>query len=172
VYDPRTGKLRLLRYDRSGNGKVDTYSYMDGARTIRMEIDRDGDGKIDQWQYYDQNERIEKLGFSLRHDGIEDAWAYLDPDGSIMRVESSPRRDSRMSRIEHYDHTQLTSAEEDTDGDGHVDKWETYTNGRLATVAFDTAHSGIPDRRILYDAGLGSRVEVSRDGSWVASKPR
>src|SRR6187549_19117 len=40
VYDKATGKLQLLKYDANGNGKVDTWSYMDGTRVVRIEIDQ------------------------------------------------------------------------------------------------------------------------------------
>ena len=48
-YDKVTGKLSLLKYDSDGNGKVDTWSYMDGPRVVRIEIDKNEDGKIDYW---------------------------------------------------------------------------------------------------------------------------
>src|SRR4051794_12982862 len=51
-YDRQTGKLRLLKYDSKGDGKIDTWSYMDGQRIVRIEIDTDGDGKPDRWEYY------------------------------------------------------------------------------------------------------------------------
>ena len=35
------------------NGKVDTVSYMDGARVFRIGIDKDEDGKIERWESYD-----------------------------------------------------------------------------------------------------------------------
>ena len=74
VYDRKTGKLQLLKYDANGDGKVDTWSYMDGARVVRIEIGRDADGKIDRWEYYDVNQKLEKVGFSRANDGTEDAW--------------------------------------------------------------------------------------------------
>src|SRR6476469_4456453 len=46
-YDQATGKLKLLKYDSNGNGVVDTWSYMDGPRVVRIEIDTDEDGRID-----------------------------------------------------------------------------------------------------------------------------
>ena len=49
VYDQQTGKLKLLKYDANNDGKVDTWSYMDGARIVRIEIDKDGDDTIDRW---------------------------------------------------------------------------------------------------------------------------
>ena len=44
----------------------------------------------------------------------------------------------------------MVRAEEDSDADGKTDKWETYVNGTLATVSFDTHHRGRPDRRLVY----------------------
>ena len=65
-YDQTTGKLKLLKYDSNSDGKVDTWSYMDGARIVRIEIDQNEDGKIDRWEYYDENRKLEKIGFSRR----------------------------------------------------------------------------------------------------------
>src|SRR5947199_2393255 len=87
-YD-KSGKLQLLKYDANGDGKVDTWSYMDGARVVRIEIDKDEDGKIDRWEYYGADQRLEKVGTSRTNDGKEDAWSYAGPDGSIARIEGS-----------------------------------------------------------------------------------
>lgn len=170
-YDQQTGKLRLLKYDSNGNGKVDTWSYMDGARVVRIEIDEDEDGKIDRWEYYGPDQKVEKVGFSRAKDGKEDAWSYLAPDGSIDRVEISTKRDGKISRIEHYQHNALASAEEDSDGDGKVDKWETYDGARLASVAFDTQHRGTPDRRLIYavDGTVRLEVDAKGDGHFAAA---
>jgi hypothetical protein len=169
-YDKATGKLKLLKYDSKGDGKVDTWSYMDGARVLRIEIDKDGDGKIDRWEYYDANQQIEKVGFSRARDGKEDAWSYTGPDGAIARIEVSTRRDGKVNRIEHYHEDRLVSAEEDTDGDGKIDKWETYDGDHLASVAFDTLRRGTPDRRLIYGARGTARMEVDAkgDGHFVA----
>ena len=167
TYDDKTGKLTLLQYDSNGNGKVDTWSYMDGARVVRIETDEDEDGRIDRWEYYDANQKIERVGFSRLGDGKEDAWSFSGPDGSIARIEVSAKRDGRISRIEHYDKGKMTSAEEDTDGDGKMDKWETYDGARLAMVAYDTRHRGRPDRRLVYAAGGGVRVEADAKGDGV-----
>src|SRR6266853_4246484 len=88
VYD-KTGKLQLLKYDANGDGKVDTWSYMDGARVVRIEIDKDEDGKIDRWEYYDANQKLEKIGGSRSQDGKEDAWSYPGADGAVDRIDVS-----------------------------------------------------------------------------------
>src|SRR5215208_1389815 len=101
-YDANTGKLRLLKYDANANGKVDTWSYMDGAKVTRIEIDTDEDGKIDRWEHYGADQKLEKVGFSRAADGKEDAWSFSGADGSIVRIDVSTRRDGKVSRVEHY----------------------------------------------------------------------
>ncbi len=134
-YDQKTGRLKLLKYDSNGDGVIDTWSYMDGNRVVRIEIDQDQDGKIDRREYYDAAEQLEK-------------------------VELSSRRDGKVTRVEHYMHGRLVSAEEDADGDGAIDKWEIYDGERLASVAFDTNHSGKPNRRLIYGADGSARVDA------------
>jgi hypothetical protein len=169
-YNPKDGKLELLKYDANGDGQIDTWSYMDGPRVLRIEIDTDGDGKIDRWEYYGADQKLEKVGFSRKNDGTEDAWSYLRPDGSIERVEMSTRPDRKASRIEYYEHNVVVRTEEDSDGDGKMDKWETFDDGHLASVAFDTQHRGTPDRRLTYGPNGTARVEVDLkgDGHFVA----
>jgi hypothetical protein len=164
VYDPKTGKLQLLKYDSNGNGAIDTWSYMDGARAVRIDIDSDEDGKIDRWEYYGPNQQIEKIGFSRAKDGKEDAWSFPGAAGSIERVEISTRRDGKISRVEHFQADRVVAAEEDGDEDGRIDKWETYEGDRLASVAFDTSHRGTADRRLIYGADGTARLEVDLTG--------
>jgi hypothetical protein len=90
--------------------------------------------------------------------GKEDAWSYAGADGSVVKLELAGK-DGGIARTEHYEHDQLVSAEEDTDGDGRIDKWETYAAGRLQAVSFDTRHRGTPERRIVYAADGSARVE-------------
>lgn len=164
VYDPSSGKLQLVKVDSDGDGRFDMWRYMDGPRLTRVEVDRNEDGKIDRWDYYGPDQKLEKRGFSLQADGIEDAWVWAGADGVTTRVESSLRRDGKISRIEYFDKGALVRAEEDTDGDGRIDKWETYDGARLAMVAFDTTHRGVPDRRLVYGADASARMEIDRSG--------
>ena len=172
VHDPDTGRLRQLKYDSDGNGKVDTVSQMDGTRVLRIEIDKDEDGKIERWEYYDAARKLERIGMSRANDGVEDAWSYTGPDGNVSRVDISTRRDGSISRTEFYQAQLPTSAEEDTDGDGAVDKWESYEAGRLASVAFDAMQRGRPGRRLTYSPDGSVRIEVDPQGTgrWSSEK--
>jgi hypothetical protein len=172
VYDPDTGRLQLLRYDSDGNGRVDTVSHMDGTRVLWIEIDKDEDGRVDRWEYYDAAGKLERVGLSRANDGVEDAWSYMGPDGKVSRVSISTGRNGSISRTEFYQADLPTNAEEDTDGDGVIDKWESYEAGRLASVAFDSMHRGKPGRRLTYSADGSVRIEVDPHGTgrWSSEK--
>ena len=176
TYDKSTGKLTQLTYDRNKNGVVDTWTDMDGSRPLRSRIDLNEDGKIDRWEYYDGAGKLVKVGFSRANNGKPDAWAYSGPDGRIDRVEISSAYDEhKIDRWEHYDASRaaangeptgaLARAEEDTNGDGRPDKWETYENGALKTVSFDENGDGKPDRRMTYVNGALVLIESDPDGS-------
>lgn len=178
TYDSTTGKLIQLTYDRNKDGRIDTWIDMDGTRPLRARIDLNGDGKIDRWEYYDANGKLAKVGFSRANTGKPDAWAYAGPDGKIARIEISSTGDEhKIDRWEYYDASDaaangdaagpLVRAEEDTDGDGKVDKWETYVDGQLATVAFDENHDGHPDRRLTYSNGRLVLIETAPDSAGV-----
>lgn len=175
TYDKKTGKLTQLTYDRNHNGIIDTWTDMDGTRPVMSRIDLNEDGKIDRWEYYDDKGALYKVGFSRKDDGKPDAWAYAGPDGKVTRVEISSMGDEKkIDRWEHYDASQaspngdatgaLVSAEEDTNGDGKPDKWETYENGAIKTVAFDERGVGYPTRRLTYSGGNLVLIESEPDG--------
>ena len=188
-YDRQTGKLTQITYDSNKNGKIDTWSYMDGARVFRIEIDKNEDGKIDRWEYYTPDQKLEKVGYSRANSGKPDAWAYQGPDGKIAKIElaavgsvgaelARPEKAAGsvgaqlarpekppIVRTEFYENGVLARAEEDTNADAKIDKWETYRDGSLAIVAFDTTGRGTPDRRLVYGPGGSVKVEVDPDGT-------
>jgi hypothetical protein len=138
---------------------------MDGTRVLKVEIDANEDGKLDRWEYYDAEENLQKIGMSRLDDGVEDAWLFATPDGTVSRVEASIRRNGTTDRTEYYVNGALVRAEEDGDGDGKIDKWETYDAGRLAAIAFDSTRRGTPDRRLTYAADGSATLEVDPAGT-------
>ena len=170
IYNKKTGKLEVIKYDSDGDSKFDTVSYMDGPHIVRIEIDKDQDGKVDRWEYYGPGQKLEKVGVSRANDGIEDAWSFFDAAGVVVRIEVSTKRDGKPNRIEYYSGNALNRVEEDTDADGRIDKWETYEGQRLTSVAFDMRHRGVPDRRLIYASDGSARMEVDEtgDGRFVA----
>ena len=155
-YDKTTGRLSRLEYDANGNGKPDTWAFMDGARLSRLEGDENEDGRVDRWEYYPGTQ--------------QPAGGRPVPE----RIERSTRMDGRVSRREFFEGGALTRIEEDTDGDGANDKWETYAGGVLAVMALDTQHRGKADRKLIYRPdGTLDRIEVdpTGTGNFQALKP-
>lgn len=154
TYDKATGKLKELTYDANHNGKIDTWTEMDGARPLRSRIDRDENGQIDRWEYYDESGALTKVGYSRRQANVPDAWAFSGPDGQIARVDSSSTADENsIDRREFYADGMIVRSEADTNRDGRMDHWETYEAGALKTVTMDENGDGRPDRRLTYGAG-------------------
>ncbi len=179
TYDQSTGRLKELTYDANKNGRIDTWTDMDGTRPLRARIDRNEDGKLDRWEYYDDKGQLAKVGFSRSDDGKPDAWAFAGQDGRIVRIEiSSAKDETKVDRWERYepkgagpeDVGALLAADEDTNHDGQRDKWETYEGGALKTAAFDEDHDGRPDRRLTYAAGTLSLIESQPDPSGTYTK--
>lgn len=145
-YDPKTGRLARIDIDHNKDGRIETFSYWDGARVIRIEIDADSDGRIDRWEHYDESNRLSRVGSSTRDDGIEDTWTYPDGDGRLERVDTDLNRD------------------------GVVDKRETFTVDSaaserrvLSVVELEMGEDGRPRRRLHYAAdGTFQRSEVLR----------
>lgn len=150
VYSPKTGRLSELRVDIAKDGKPDIISYMDGSKFLRIEVDSDENGRVDRWEYYGPNQKLEKVGYSRPDDGKVDSWAYQAADGSVAKLEISTRRDGVVNRTEFYEKNVRIRAEEDTNGDGRVDKWETYNGDALSSVSFDLTNSGKPTKTIEY----------------------
>ena len=167
-YDKVTGKLTELTYDANKNGRIDTWTEMDGTRPLRSRIDANEDGRVDRWEYYDEAGRLSRVGFSRSLKDQPDAWAYSTPEGRVDRIEISSTADpARIDRWEFYDTSSATTSpgpdsagpllrvEEDTDHDGRPDKWERYADGIVQTAEFDEDRDGRPDRRLTYkDAAL------------------
>jgi hypothetical protein len=145
-YDPKTGKLQRFEADLDKNGKMETFSYWDGARLLRIEIDKDEDGKIDRWEHYDDNRNLVRVGTSSKDDQVEDTWTYADDRGLLSRIEIDLNRDGKIDKREIFVERPGTT-------DGRV----------LSIVEMDFNEAGQPGRRIHYKPdGSFERTEVLR----------
>lgn len=167
TYDEATGRLTRIEADLDRNGKIDTYTYMDGTKVLRSEIDADEDGQIEKWEFHGDDGRVVKVAISREKNGVPDAWMYPGPDGEPSRAEMSSEQDeSKIDRWEWYEDGLLVRAEEDASGDGRVDKWETYRGGAIVFVELDEDYDGRADRRLTYGAaGQLRTIESEPDGA-------
>ena len=168
AYDTFTGRLLQLSADQNGDGRLDQWTYLDGARVFRGEADADGDGRIDRWEYFDSSSQLVTVGTSSRNDGIEDTWTIVNATNGENRVDTSVARDRHIDRREYYVAGSLVRVEFDTNGDGRIDRWDRYEKNVLREVQFDTTFTATrANRRLLYDAQghfSGAEADDDRDG--------
>ena len=155
TYDKTTGKLTMLTYDMNKDGKIDTWTYMDGTTPIRSEIDSDEDGKIDRWEYNTPDGKIDHEAYSERHTGVPDTWVWKDAAGRPRRMEYSSATTGKVYRWEFYENGKLVRVEEDDDGDGKVDKGELHDGDAITSVEFDTKphRDGVANLRQTFGPG-------------------
>ena len=154
-YNPKTGRLEKITYDRNHDGKLDAWVSMDGTRVVRAELDDNYDGAADRWEYYESG--VGAAGPAGNAGG--------PPAGVLSKVEVSTRHDGKPSRVEFYENGQRVRVEEDSDGDGNVDSWETWVDGAEARNLLDTDGDGKPDRRLTYPADGSSPIFDKADAN-------
>jgi hypothetical protein len=174
-YDKVTGHLKRLSFDQNRNGRNDAVSIMDGTRIHHIELDLDENGKVDRWDFYREDRTLDRVGLSRLNDGVMDSQAYYGADGTLQRIEVSTRRDGHYDRVEFYEAGVLVRSQDDANGDGRPEKWDTYRPNpgapagqpayAIVSSAFDDEGRGIPQRRFVYgDKGSIERVEIDPDG--------
>jgi hypothetical protein len=72
-----------------------------------------------------------------------------------------------VTRREFYEDGVLQRAEEDTNADGRMNRWEEHAGGRLVQMDLDLTGRGTPDRRLVYGPGGTRRIEIDPDGDGV-----
>ncbi len=182
-YDLKTGKLSEITFDKNKNGRIDTWTKMNGSVPVSSRMDTNEDGKLDRWETYGPDGKLTQVDWERapvpgpanpnpNYTGKPNATAYVNADDVVERIEyyeiSDVTTQKDITRREFYNAAkQLTRAEEDSDGDGLMDRFETYVNAVLSTVEFDEKkpYDGKPDRRITYSPdGVPVLIETEPDG--------
>lgn len=169
-FDGDTGRLHRVEFDATHDGRNDAISHMDGTVVRRIEVDLDENGRTDRWDFYGPDRRLDSVGFSRLNNGVMDARAYYSPDAKIDRINISTEQDGRFNRVEFYEAGVLVRSEEDTNGDGRPDKWETYEPNpdarpdeppvAIRSVAFEDVGNGSLQRRVIFESGGRVRMET------------
>lgn len=185
-YDPQTGVLLEITYDKNKNGVIDTWTKMEGTRPVSSTLDENEDGMIDRWEEYDAQGRLVRAGWirsrspkpgetpaapaaDANAPRVPDTWVYPSADGRTSRVEYLDidlEGRTVVARREFFEGDRLLRVEEDKDGDDQIDQWEVHENGVLKSVEFDEGRDGVPDRRFTYSpTGQLLLIESGRDAS-------
>lgn len=139
VFDEHSRQLSEILVMRVVNGK---------RETAGIHMGKDGLTRLDvggQTLARDSKTGIAKVGFSLRGNGVIDAWEFRDPRGLLLKIEVSRRQDGKVDRWEYYKDDQLERVEQDEDNNGRVDHWLNYEAGILVKESRDIDGDGRPD---------------------------
>jgi len=145
------GRIVIVEYDSSNDGRADHIAHYDERRQIRLiEVDEDHDAWVDRWEHYDEAGVLEKVGRWRRKKGHADEWTYRAPDGRPERIEYDDDGDGGVDRAEVFLDGVVARVETDSDHDGAMDRWQYWAGGHLASEELDTDGDGTPDRRLLF----------------------
>ena len=89
-FDPRTGQLLSVAFDSDGNLRLDTWSYMEADRLIRMDVDDDENGTIDRRSFYSTGEVLDRTEHVDSGGGLISTEYFSD--GAVVGSEPAARR--------------------------------------------------------------------------------
>jgi hypothetical protein len=172
--DPEAAGPRIVRqrtqepiearalYGKRGEVHIRFYFEDESSLPILREEDRDGDGRPDRWTGYEGISRHD-LWEDGRGTGTPDVrWVFLDGGTEIERIEIDRDFDGHAERVLRYVVGRLTAEESDTDGDGRVDRIETFNElGDVEVLDEDVDGDGRFDIRTRFRDGKLVRREIS-----------
>lgn len=143
-HNPRKpGEIIRQEEASKGDGRVDVWSYFQDGKLVRREVDTKGSGTPDTFYYYENDQ----LAREERHEKGDGRVSYrrFYQNGRLTRVERSTRADGKINLWTQYDPAKdaevVLKEEWDLNGDGGVDVWSYYENGRL--VRRDVSATGL-----------------------------
>jgi len=97
-------------------------------------------------------------------DGTKDVVRKYNDKGESLFEEADSNYDGRIDTWLTFSKAHMSEAKFDKDYDGNPDEWDFYTGGHLTRVKRDTNHDGKPDRWEVYTAdGRLERIGVDLD---------
>lgn len=155
---------RKVEQDSDGDGRIDRFLYVDGQGEVtKLDVDSDADGVMDTFQFYAKGilVRVEK---DRNRDGQVDERVYLE-NGKRVRHEDLDDQGRIVTLIRFDAEERPVSMERDTTGDGRVNAWYSYEQGRLDTVRMDTDGDGKPNVWQRYRGDLPMEQKNDKDGN-------
>lgn len=96
--------------------------YNDRGESLREEADANYDGKVDTWLTF-ANDKLAEAQIDHNGDGKPDEWRYYS-EGKLSRITRDAAFTGKPNIWEIYRAGRLERMGVDTDGDGHVDRWD------------------------------------------------
>jgi hypothetical protein len=97
-------------------------------------------------------------------DGIKDTVRRYNDKGESLHEESDSNYDGRIDTWITFSKGRLVEVKVDDNYDGKADEWKFYTGGQLARARRDRNHDGKPDVWEIYREGKLERMGIDIDG--------
>ena len=97
-YYDGTRELELVIADRDVDGRVDTWTYMNGGRFAKRERDTDADGRVDTWDHFRSDGTLESMEEDADRDGVPDLRTVFDANEAI--ISETPIREAPFTKEE------------------------------------------------------------------------
>lgn len=96
-------------------------------------------------------------------DGVKDIMRTFSDKGESMREEADTDYDGRVDSWITFSSGRIAKHETDANADGKPDRWKYYLQGKLSRIQRDSNHDGKPDVWEIYVRGQLDRVGVDVD---------
>ncbi len=96
-------------------------------------------------------------------DGVKDVVRTYNDKGEAVKEKADTDYDGRIDTWITFSRGRIAKVEEDKDGDGQPDEIRFYIDGQLSRVQRDTNHDGKPDIWEIYEKGHLQRMGVDLD---------
>jgi hypothetical protein len=138
------------------------YYFARGGKTpLLRESDADGDGVPERWTSYERGARRE-VWEDRRGSGEPDTHLVYGPGGELERISLLGASGRGPQRVFHYEKGLLTREDQDTNGDGRLDRFERFdAAGDVVSREEDLTGDGKIDVRSTYSAGKLVRREFT-----------
>lgn len=97
-------------------------------------------------------------------DGVKDVVRRYNESGESLYEEADSNFDGRIDTWITFSKGRLAEVRIDNNGDGNADEWKFYSSGKLARIKRDTNRDGKPDVWEIYQDGKLERMGVDLDG--------
>jgi hypothetical protein len=97
-------------------------------------------------------------------DGIKDVVRWYNDHGESLHEEADSNYDGRIDTWITFTKGHLAEVRTDSNGDGRPDEWKSYSSGKLARIKRDQNGDGRPDTWEIYQDGKLERMGVDLDG--------
>lgn len=162
-YYDESGELIRQEEDSRLDGRPDTSTFFEAGRLVRKESDTNGDGKVDLWAFYDGADTPVRTEADTDHDQHRDR-VILYEQGEIMEEQRySPGLDPPRLIVAYAD-GKPNRKDEDTDGDGRMDRVTEYdAAGHLTKVSRKPAGAGTFALVATYQPKTGEVLHEEED---------